>query len=547
MSRDIDRRSFLKAAGAATATTSMTAGCISGLVGEEGNGDDGGEGGTLTYGRGAASDTLDPQGSTSGEVAKVTNQVYDQLVGFEPGGAALVESLATSFELDGTTATLELRESATFHNGDEFTADDFIATYRRYLDEDYEYYNEDGSIYGPYLLGYVEDVSAEDDYTLTLEIEKRYAPFIANLAVFALAVLPKSEIESDTDFSTEMVGTSAFELDNIDQGSGRIRLASYDDYYDDGPNVDEVVFRVVGENSTRAQSLNAGELDIIDGLDSQTVQQVEDGDAEVRRIDGMNIGYMALNGAQFEPFKDKRVRQAMNYAVNTEELANSIYEGIATPASQPITEEILGYNEDLDPYPHDPEQAQSLLEEAGYGDGFELELATFQNPRAYNPSPVQAAETIRSYLQEVGIEATIEQKTWETYLSYTGEGRHDACFLGWMTDNGDPDNFYYALLHPQIDVPEDRDFADWGAEGYNTSNRAAWANSEFMGLIEDGQAAYEDSERDEIYQQAAEVFHEECPWVPLVHAEEIRGVGPDVENYTVELIGGPFLEQVQLS
>jgi len=542
----MDRRSFLTAAGGAAVATSMTAGCISGLVGEDGDGG-GGEGGTLTYGRGAASETLDPQGTTSGEVAKVTNQVYDALIGFEPGGSALVESLATNFELDGTTATLELREDATFHNGDDFTADDFIATYRRFLDEDYEHYFEDGSIYGPYLLGSVEDVSAEDDYTLTFEISKRYAPFLANLAAFALVVLPKSEIESGTDFSTNMVGTSAFQFENMDEGSGRIRLSGYDDYYGEGPHVDEVVFEVVGENSTRASSLNAGELDIIDGLDPQSVQQVENGESEVERIAGMNVGYLAMNIAEFEPFQDKRVRQAMNYAVNTEELANSIYQGIATQASQPIPDSIMGYNEELDPYPHDPDQAQSLLEDAGYGDGFELELATFQNPRAYNPSPVQAAETVQSYLEDVGLDVTINQQTWESYLEYTGQGDHDACFLGWMTDNGDPDNFYYALLHPQVDAPEDQDWVSWDTEGYNTSNRAAWADNDFMQAVEDGQTTYDEGERESLYKEAGEIFHEECPWVPLVHTEELRARGPDVENYVVELIGGPFLNQVELS
>jgi len=549
MAQNMDRRSFLTAAGGAAAATSMTAGCISGLVGEGGDGDgDGGGGGTLTYGRGAASSTLDPQATTSGEVAKVTNQVYDKLIGFEPGGSTLTESLATSFSLDGTTATLELREGVTFHNGDEFTADDFIATYRRFLDEDYEYYvGEDGSIYGSYLLGVVDDVSADGDYTLTFELNKRYAPFLANLTVFALAVLPKSEIESGTDFSTTMVGTSAFQFENMDEGSGLVRLSGYDDYYGEGPHVDEVVFEVISENSTRASSLNAGELDIIDGLDAQTLTQVENGNGEVRRIKGMNVGYLALNMAQFEPFRDKRVRKAMNYAVNTEEIAGSIYQGIAAAASQPITEDILGYNDEISVYEHDPEQARSLLEEAGYGDGFDLEVATFQNPRAYNPSPVQAAETVASYLEDVGINVTIEQRTWESYLSYTGQGNHDAAFLGWMTDNGDPDNFYYALLHPQVDVPEGQDWASWDTEGYNTSNRAAWANSEFMDLIEQGQTTYNDDDRAELYREAAAIFHEECPWVPMVHAEEIRGVSPDVENYVVELIGGPFLNQVQLS
>jgi peptide/nickel transport system substrate-binding protein len=206
----------------------------------------------------------------------------------------------------------------------------------------------------------------------------------------------------------------------------------------------------------------------------------------------------------------------------------------------------MGYNEDLDPYPYDPEMAQQLLSEAGYGDGFEFELATFQNPRAYNPSPVEAAETVRSYLGEVGIDATIEQKTWETYLTYTGEGSHDACFLGWMTDNGDPDNFYYALLHPQVESDPGQDWVEWGTEGYNTSNRAAWANNEFMNLVEQGQTTYDDGQRESTYKEAGAVFHEECPWVPLVHTEEIRGTGTNVENYVVELIGGPFLNRVEL-
>ena len=541
MARDMDRRSFLKSAGAAAATTTMTAsaGCIGDLVGS-------GSGGTLVYGRGAASETLDPQATTSGEVAKVTNQVYDTLIGFEPGGSALVESLATDFELDGTTATLQLREDATFHNGDEFTADDFIATYRRFLDEEYEYFFEDGSIYGPYLLGSVNEVTAPDDYTVEFDISKQYAPFLANLGAFALVVLPKSEIEAETDFSSTMVGTSAFEFESLDDGSGTIRLSSNGDYYGDGPNVDEVVFEVIGENSTRASSLNAGELDIIDGLDPQTITQVEDGEGEVHRTAGMNVGYLAMNIAEFEPFRNKKVRQAMNYAIDTKELANSVYQGIAVPASQPIPDSIMGYNEELDPYPHDPEQAQQLLEEAGYGDGFEFELATFQNPRAYNPSRVQAAETVRSYLGEIGITANIEQKTWETYLTYTGEGSHDACFLGWMTDNGDPDNFYYALLHPQVESSADQNYVEWGTKGMNTSNRAAWANNDFMDVVEQGQTTYEDSERESLYKEAGSIFHEECPWVPLVHTEEVRATGTNVSNYVVELIGGPFLNQVEL-
>jgi len=95
---------------------------------------------------------------------------------------------------------------------------------------------------------------------------------------------------------------------------------------------------------------------------------------------------MAFNIAAVEEFQDRRVRQAVSHAINTEAIVNQIYAGFATEASQPLPPNVLGHNDDIEPYPYDPEQAQSLLEEAGYGDGFSFELATFQNPRGYNPA-----------------------------------------------------------------------------------------------------------------------------------------------------------------
>src|SRR6056297_896049 len=154
-----DRRSFLKAAGGAAAAAGF-AGCIGGDSGDGDDDDGNGGSGPLTYSRGTDSATLDPQDTTSGEDAKVTNQIFDRLVHFKPGGTSLTAGLAKKYTLDGTEAKLTLREGVKFHDGEEFTADDFIATYRRFLDEEYEHYIGDaydkgkhGSIYGPYLLG----------------------------------------------------------------------------------------------------------------------------------------------------------------------------------------------------------------------------------------------------------------------------------------------------------------------------------------------------------------------------------------------------------
>jgi len=568
---ETSRRNVLTAAGTAAVSVSL-AGCLnssedpsdgSDSDGNSGEGSDGGEGGDgssgetqlLRYGRGSHSGTIDFQNSTSGEVAKVTVQMYDTLINFEPGASTLTEGLATDYSLEGQTATLTLREDVTFHNGEEFTASDFVATYRRFVDDSYEYYAGDDyvSAYGPFTLGsWIDEIETNGDYEMTIQLTQSYAPFLRNLAMFPSAVHSEAAIEEyGTDLSNTAVGTGPFQLENLDDGNERIRLSAYDDYWGEGPSVDEAIFVTIGQNSTRAQSLASGELDIVDGLGAQASQQVDNAsNASLERAEGINIGYMAFNIASVEPFQDRRVRQAVSYAIDTEAIVNEIYAGFATQASQPLPPNVLGHNEDLEPYPYDPEQAQSLLEEAGYGDGFSFELATFQNPRGYNPSPIQTAETVASNLSEIGIDATINQQSFSPYLEYTAQGRHDACFLGWYTDNADPDNFAYVLLHPQVDdqyLSEEQDWVSFDTEGYNTSNRSGWANSEYMDLVEQGQSTYDESQRQTLYQEANAIAREEAPWVYLDYAEELRGVSNRVSGYTVAAISGPYLNLVSLN
>ncbi|WP_433625986.1 ABC transporter substrate-binding protein [Halomicrococcus sp. NG-SE-24] len=541
-----DRRSFLKAAGGATAAATL-AGCLGGKQGDGGNG--GGGGGSLTYSRGKDSSTLDPQATTSGEDAKVMNQIFDRLIHFKPGKTSLKKGLAKEYKLEGKQAKLTLQEGVKFHNGEEFTADDFIATYRRFLDSEYKHYvgESNASVYGPYLLGKVNDVKKNGKYELTFDIKQKYAPFLANLAVFALAVLSKKQIENEGGkIGKKPVGTGAFEFKNWNSGNGTIRLKANGDYWGEGPHVDEVVFEEIQQNSTRAQSLGNGETHIVDGLGVQAAKQVENsGNAKLKKQEGMNVGYMAFNMGRVEEFRKKKVRKAISHAINTKAIVENIYEGMAVQASQPLPPGIMGYNESLDPYPHDKQKAKRLLEEAGHGDGFEFELATMTNPRPYFPSPVQTANTVKSNLNEVGINVSINKQSWDPYLTYTGKGKHDACFLGWMTDNADPDNFYYALLHPQTDAPQDQDWVSWD-KLENTSNRAAWANAEFMDLVEKGQKNYDKGKRKELYKEAGKITHDEAPWVFVTHTETMRGVHNDVKNFTLAPISGPFLNQVKL-
>ncbi len=556
----MDRRSFLKAAGGA-AVTAAVAGCV--------GGDGGGGGATetytissvggpfletveveeaerLVYARGDHPQNYDPQQTTSGEVAKVTNQIFDQLIKFEPGsGGQLTEGLATEYSLDGTTASLTLRD-ATFHDGSELTATDVRASVRRFTDSEYDFYlgDENRSGYGPFTFGnWVESVDDSQDGEVTIELQQQYAPFLRNLAMFAAAILSAEQIQgqgadpdSQAALGTDPVGTGAFELDTIDNSNQRVRLTGNDEYWSDGPQMDELVFKTITENATRAQDVISGASHITDNLDSQSSQQIDGSDsAQLLRKNGINVGYMAMNMARFEPFRDRRVRRAISFAVDTEAIVDSIYEGFAVQASQPLPPDVFGHNDDLDPYETDTDEAVSLLEDAGQTE-FSFELATFSNPRGYNPSPIQTAEQVKSDLESlegVDISVNINQfSTFTSYLEYTAAGRHDACFLGWYTDNADPDNFLYVLLDPKVEmdaVPDGQDWVSFDTEGYSTLNVSGWANTDYMETVREAQATLDQDERETMYEEANQIAHDEAPWVFVDYAETLRGVNNAVQ------------------
>jgi len=551
----MDRRDFLKTAGAtaAAATTTATAGCISSLTG--------GGGGSLVYARGDHPENYDPQQTTSGEVAKVTNQIFDQLIQFKPGsGGALTDGLAKSdgWSLSGKTATLDLKEDVTFHDGSDFTAADVKATIRRFTDDSYDQYlgAENASGYAGFTFGnWVESIDASSEHTVEFTLTQKYAPFLRNLAMFAAAILSQDQIEDlddQTQLGTNPVGTGAFEFDELDNSNQRVRLSARDDYHGDGPNVGEVVFKTIGQNSSRAQDVINGDSHITDNLDSESSTSIEEADtAQVESKPGINTGYMAFNMARVEAFRDRKVRRAISLAVNTEAIVNDIYQGFAVQTGQPLPEGVMGRNSGVEPYPTDKEKAQSMLEEAGKTD-ISFELATFSNPRGYNPSPIQTANQVKSDLEEIGLSVEINQfSTFSSYLDYTSAGKHDACFLGWYTDNADPDNFLYVLLDSKVDmsaVPDGQDWVSFDTEGYSTLNVAGWANTEYMQLVRDAQSTYDEATRKEKYQQASKLAHDEAPWIFVDHAKTLRAVNEAVasDSFTVSSVGGPYLELVEL-
>ncbi|HEY4553724.1 MAG TPA: ABC transporter substrate-binding protein, partial [Bacillaceae bacterium] len=216
----------------------------------------------------------------------------------------------------------------------------------------------------------------------------------------------------------------------------------------------------------------------------------------------MNVGYLGFN-VEKEPFNNKKVRQALSHAINKQAIIDNFYEGTAQAAKNPIPPSINGYNDDIQDYEYDLDKAKALLEEAGYGDGFKMDLWAMPVPRPYMPNGRKVAEAIQADFEKLGIEAEIVSMEWGPYLEKVRDGEAPMFMLGWTGDNGDADNFLYALL--------DKD-------SIGSNNYSRYASEEVHDLLIKAQTETDESKRNEFYKEAQELIHEDAPWVPLAHS-----------------------------
>ncbi|CAA9538457.1 MAG: Dipeptide-binding ABC transporter, periplasmic substrate-binding component [uncultured Rubrobacteraceae bacterium] len=557
----INRRDFLKLGGAglAGATLLGVAGCGGGeQVGSGGGGGGGGGGGTFTYGRGADSVSLDPIHATDGESFVVTRQVMDTLLAFEPGTTDPVPALATEVpqpEDGGRRYTFNIREGIKFHDGEPLNAEAIKFNYDRWQDTKNEYHTGGGNqssnfAYYTVMFGgfdddsYIESVEAPDETTLRFTLREPLAPFVRNVAMSAFAIASPKAIEEDVEgLWQKPVGSGPFKFESWRRGS-EVRLVANEDFWGKdlppevgggGPNVDRLVIRSIPDNTARVAALSGGELSGADGLTPDDVPTVEENeDLKVLSRPPLNIAYLAMN-CQKEPFTDPRVRRAINYAINRPEIVKSFFGETGQVASNAMPPTVPYFREATEPYPYDPDEARRLLEEAGLGDGFDMELWYMPIPRPYMPDGRGVAQAMQGDLEEVGINAKLVTREWGTYLEETGTGAHDAAMLGWSGDNGDPDNFLNVLLSSASATEED------------AQNIAYYKNPELDDLLRQGATTVDENERRRLYEQAQEIIYNDAPWVCIEYAEVPLGYQADVEGVTPNPVGNEEFTAVRLT
>jgi peptide/nickel transport system substrate-binding protein len=287
---------------------------------------------------------------------------------------------------------------------------------------------------------------------------------------------------------------------------------------------------VIPENTARLNALANGEIDVMDGLNNSDEATVKANDKlQIIKRPSMNIGYIGLTVTR-KPFDNKLVRQAMNYAIDKKSIINSFYGGQAVMAKNPMPPSIEGYNDAVQDYPYDLEKAKQLLAQAGYPNGFTMDLWAMPVARPYMPEAQKVAEVIQESLSKIGVKAKIQSVDWATYLDKAAKGEFDAFMLGWTGDNGDADNFLYALL--------DKD-------SIGSNNYSHYSNDQVHDLLIKAQQEPDQSKRNDLYKQAQVIIHDDAPWVPLVHSTPLLAASKDVLNYIPHPTGSEVLSKVE--
>jgi peptide/nickel transport system substrate-binding protein len=465
---------------------------------------------------------FDPEAVANNTSGFIMAAVFDSLVRYKPGTTEVEPGLAKSWDIspDGLTYTFHLRTGIKFHDGTPFNAAEYIKTLDRQLkkDDPNTIYNT-GPVegYEDFTFGSVASYSAIDDSTVQFKLKEPSAAFLNSLAMVWNGVVSyDAAAKLGKDFRNKPVGTGPFifkEWKSRDQ----IVLDANPDYWKGKPKVDHIVFKEYPDAQAALLALQRGETQIMGDVATQVIPKLRtDKDIVVLTQPGLTVNGMAMPN-DTPPFNDKRVRQALNYAVDKEAMNKALYGGLAVTMTSPLPEAQWGFDKSLKGYPYDPAKAKQLLAAAGVKLPLKIELLTYNTPRGYNPAGADMAVALQGYFAKVGIDVDVRKSDMGAFLATVRSGNYHGLFAtGWSGDNGDPDNFVGAL---------------WGSYGMPVNDTSHYKDPAVDTLMQQAAAEVDHAKRIEMYHKIQAMILDGAPWVFVNSTLQVRATRKDVKGF----------------
>ncbi|WP_442780445.1 ABC transporter substrate-binding protein [Ensifer sp. SL37] len=475
--------------------------------------------------------------------------VYDRLTEFEPGTTNVVPGLAESWTIsaDNLEYTLKLRAGVKFQTTDDFTptrdfnADDVLFTFNRQMDKDDPWHSYfAGANWEMFnameMPAAIKEIVKVDDRTVKFVLNQPDASLPSKLALNFGSIVSKEyadKLAADgrrEDLDRKPVGTGPFRFVDYQQDAA-IRFAANADYWDGAPKIDNLIFAITTDPTTRMQKLQAGECHIAPYPAPADIAKLKaNPDLNVMEQPGLNVSYLAMN-TLVAPFDKLEVRRAINMAIDRKAIVESVYQGMGQIAKSVLPPTMWGYNGGIEGYGYDPEAAKKLLDEAGVKD-LKMKIWAMPVSRPYMPNARRAAELMQADLAKVGIGVEIVSYEWGEYLKKSRDKARDgAIILGGTSDNGDPDNLLSYFF---------------SCSGVGGSNNANWCYKPLDEIFQKARASSDQGERTKLYEEAQAIISDQAPWVPIAHSTVVLPMSKKVKNYVMEPLGSHRFDKVDI-
>ena len=453
----------------------------------------------------------------------IAGMIYNGLIKYDKD-MKIIGDLAESWDIspNGLVITFHLRKGVKWHDGQPFTSADVLFTYQLTVDP-----KTPTAYAGDFLK--VKKAEVLDAYTFRATYDKPFAPALIS---WGNAILPRHLLIgkdiTQSQLSRHPIGTGPYKFKEWVAGQ-KIVLVSNENYFEGRPYIDGYITRIIPDSATMFLELRAQGIGMMDLTPLQYTRQTENNlfkeNFHKYRYLGFKYVYMGYN-LKNPLFTDKRVRQAISYAINKEEIISGVLLGLGKPATGPYKPGTWAYNGNVKIYKYNPQKARQLLNDAGWKDNkgtgvlekdgkpFVFEIVTNQG----NDTRQKCAEIIQRQLKDVGITVKIRILEWSAFVSdFINKRRFDAVILGWSITM-DPDA--YDVWHSSKTAPEELNFMS-----YN--------NPKADEMLEKGRSTFNQSQRKKYYDRFQEIIAEDQPYTFLYVPEDLiivssrfRGIEP---------------------
>jgi peptide/nickel transport system substrate-binding protein len=484
--------------------------------------------GKVVIAQGVDPTTLDPHNHEETPAYNVLLNLYDTLL-FRDRDLKIVPWLAESWRVvTPTTWEFKIRRNVKFHNGEEVDAEAVRFSLERISNP------ENKMRQGPNFT-LLDRVEVVDRTTVRVHTKKPFPTLENQLALRAAIVPPKYFKEKDAaTLAKNPVGSGPYKFVKWAKDEA-ITLEANESWWGGAPKVKTLVIRPIPEHTTRVAALQAGEADIVTNVPPHLVKQVEaDGKLYISKAPSVRTIFLFVYTHRYDkehklvgpydgPTKDKRVRQALNYAVNVDEVIKNVLEGNGIRTATVLTSKHFGFDPKIQPYKPDLAKVKQLLADAGFPGGVDLVL---NSPDGRYLKDKEVSEALAGQLTKAGIRTAVRTHEWGTYLNQMMyvHGAGPMGLIGWGNTTWDADGTLEAFFR----------------SGKILSN---YHNEQFDGLIDEAKTTIDPKARQALYSKALAIWMDDAPAIPLYQQMDLYGVSRKVKFQALssEQLVGPWI------